>query len=526
MKRRTKYLFCLLSALLLVFLAACGNQTTTNDSADTQIGNTSLELPEPDPTPVEYTYSTETVDYTEKNEQYSFRMDMERTDTDNAHYFFEKKVVDEQRRACIEATEQILAQLGELADVPEICVLTEKSYGSLFVVGNRVFLSEQDWQTHEYVTSVLMAVYGDFTHYGLAYGYANLLCQRLNWDNPVEGEFVEPSVVEVCDLGLLCFNTAFVSEEDANTAKSLACHFSANCDEDALKQLISVSDTTEGMEAVSTALAEYYANHGLEYNPSTLRYGFGANSYDYIVESDICTFYLCDNWYDRNHERNELISESFLHESYSEIDTFFELNLTQMQQYRDLFKLEPYDEGIIFLFTDDPYLREGQYDSHKKRADILTVTNIMHEYIHALTNPVGRELWEIEGFARYFDLRYDYYGAADTSAAYNRDVSSDLAGYQFLREYVEKIGRPIDMPTDYLELYNLFSYSRSITDPNAGGGFSGASYIGYLVSQYGEQTVIQSIFGDETLPKTHEELVAEWVVYINETYTDYSKLKQ
>lgn len=523
MKRGTKYLFCLLSALLLVFLVACGNQTTTNDSADAQIRNTS-ELPEPDPAPVEYTYTKETVDYTEKNGQYSFRMDMERTDTDKAHYFFEKKIVDEQRRACIEATEQILAQLGELTDVPEICVLTEKSYDSLFVVGNRVFLSEQDWQTHEYVTNVLMAVYGDFTHYGLAYGYANLLCQRLNWDNPVEGEFVEPSVVEVCDLGLLCFNTAFVSEEDANTAKSLACHFSANCDEDALKQLISVSDTTDGMDAVSSALAEYYAENGLTYQPSTVRYGLGGVSYDYIIESDICIFFLCDDWKDKLFEQHPLVSENFLHENYLETKMFWETNLKQMQQYRDLLQLEPYDEGISFVFTDDQYRHIAEYDGLKKRADILSVVNVMHEYIHALTNPMGRELWVIEGIARYFDTRFDYYGAPYISATYNENL--DSPSYQFIKEYVEKIGRPVDVAIDYLEIYNLYVYSGDIFDINVDKGYPGASYIGYLVSQYGEQTVIQSIFGDETLPKTHDELVAEWVAYINETYKDYSKLKQ
>lgn len=527
MKRGTKYLFCLLSALFLVFLAACGNHSATNDFSDAQPENT-LGLPEPDPAPVEYTYIKETVDYTEKNEQYSFRMDMERTDTDKAHYFFEKKIVDEQRRSCIEATEQILAQLGELPDVPEICVLTEKSYGSLFVVGNRVFLSEQDWQTHEYVINVLMAVYGDFTHYGLAYGYANLLCQRLSWDNPVEGEFAEPSVVEICDLGLLCFDTAFASEEDANAAKNLACHFAASCNEETLKQFISNSDTTEGMEAVSDALSDYYDAHGLSYQPTNVRYGFGGVSYDYVVESDIGTFYLCDEWQDRNHQFNPLVSENFLHENYTEIREFFEINLRQMQQLRDTMNMYPYDDNISILLTDDPYLQESWADTKTDQLYILSVVSIMHEYIHALTRMdwIRGELWQIEGLARYLDLRYDYYGTPFTSYDYSNMPDSYI--YLGAREYVAALNRPLDMAIDYLTIYDLICYSGGATNPNHGGGYiAGASFISYLVKQYGEQTVFQAIYcGAEPLPRTHDELVADWLAYLDETYKEYTKLEQ
>lgn len=527
MKRGTKYLFCLLSVLFLVFLAACGNQTTTNDSGDTQIGNTS-GLPEPDPVPVEYTYTKETVDYTEKNEQYSFRMDMERTDTDKAHYFFEKKIADEQRKACIDATEQILAQLGELPDVPEICVLTEKSYGSLFVVDNRVFLSEQDWQTHEYITNVLMAVYGDFTHYGLVYGYASLLCRRLNWDAPVDGGFVEPSVIEVCDLGLLCFDTAFVSEEDANTAKSLACHFSASCDEEDLKRLIAGSDTTKGMEAVSSALAEYYAENCLEYLPSTVRYGFGGISYDYVVDSDIGVFYLCDDWKDRFYEAYTLASENFLHENYPIIKSYFETSLKEMNLYRERFALYPYENDISIVYIDTPGLSASWYDHSGKRINNISAASLIHEYIHVLTYSADLQPWEIEGITRYAEVWSNAYGMTVENTDLTYILSLEDPRFEYIREYARSLDRPLDHQMDYLELFNIWVYINGITDPNANDGYrTGASFLGYLINQYGEQTVIHSIFGDgEPLPKSHEELVNDWLAYLDETYKEYSKLEQ
>lgn len=514
-----KKLIAMLALSLMILTACAGENAPPADDVQQAI---------PD-VPVEYVYTKETVDYTEKNKQYSFRMDMERTDTEKAHYFFEKKIVDEQRRACIEATEQILAQLGELPAIPEICVLTEKSYGSLFVVGNRLFLTEQDWQTHEYVTNVLMAVYGDFTHFGLAYGYANLLCQRLNWGEPAEGAFVVPSVVEVCDLGLLCFDTAFVSEDDANTAKNLACHFSAGCEEETLKRLISESDTTEGMAAVRDALAEYYAANGVTYEPSMIRYGFGGISYDYIVESDIGTFYLCDEWQDRYYQDNPMVSENFLHENYAELNEFFEINLMQMQQYRDTINLYPYDDDISIIMTDDPYLHVSYCNIITNQIYMISVVSMMHEYIHALTKTenIEVEAWQIEGFARYFDLRYDHYGAPHTTWDYTNNMP-DNAVWLAAGEYVAALDRPLDMVVDCLTIFDLICYCGGATDPNQGDGYiAGASFINYLAKQYGEQTVIQSIYGGgEPLPKPHGELVADWVAYLNETYKDYSKLEK
>ena len=50
------------------------------------------------------------------------------------------------------------------------------------------------------------------------------------------------------------------------------------------------------------------------------------------------------------------------------------------------------------------------------------------------------------------------------------------------------------------------------------------SFIQYLVKQYGEETVINSIYGNgNALPKTYAELVKEWNEYIAANYVNYSK---
>ena len=79
------------------------------------------------------------------------------------------------------------------------------------------------------------------------------------------------------------------------------------------------------------------------------------------------------------------------------------------------------------------------------------------------------------------------------------------------------------MATDYSELENIAVYSRSWKDPNKN-YITGSSFVQYLVKQYGEEAVINSIYGEGTpLPKTYAESVKEWIEYIEREYSEYSK---
>ena len=52
----------------------------------------------------------------------------------------------------------------------------------------------------------------------------------------------------------------------------------------------------------------------------------------------------------------------------------------------------------------------------------------------------------------------------------------------------------------------------------------GSSFVQHLVKQYGEEAVINSIYGGgEPLPKTYAQLVKEWNEFIESEYTGYSK---
>ena len=103
--------------------------------------------------------------------------------------------------------------------------------------------------------------------------------------------------------------------------------------------------------------------------------------------------------------------------------------------------------------------------------------------------------------------------------------SPDTPELKYIHEYLATINRPIDMAKDFTELENIAVYSRSLTDPNKSYA-TGSSFVQYLVKQYGEEAVINSIYGNgDPLPKSYAELVKEWNEFIEDNYSNYSKYK-
>ena len=225
-----------------------------------------------------------------------------------------------------------------------------------------------------------------------------------------------------------------------------------------------------------------------------------------------------------NAEYNPLITDGFLHSDYAETKAFFETNLKQMKQYQELFALDTYDNDLSIVFENTTLPQTSFYQSNIHTIYLKNVDSLMHEYIHALTQPkYSMKLWESEGFARYFSYYYDLYGIAFLNQDYNN--SPDTPELKYIHEYLATINRPIDMAKDFTELENIAVYSRSLTDPNKSYA-TGSSFVQYLVKQYGEEAVINSIYGNgDPLPKSYAELVKEWNEFIEVNYSNYSKYK-
>ena len=504
MKKIGYLIFLSLMLPIMLLLVSCSNDPNTPAAVTPSVRN----------------YISTEVIYSEPVAQYGFRLDMDFTATEFAKYYFEAGIEDEEREACIEVTDKLLSNQSPQGVQPEIYIFTRDRYDYKYIDSHKLYASAQDWKSVEYMTDVLLVTYGESVHYGTAFGYANYLANSYNW-NSYDGQFSNPSVSDICDLNYLCFDEDFITSNDVDIAKGNACAFvesyiSQHGEQTFQQILVSLSKSLD-------ALAAYYEENGVSYTPSTVQYGYGGKSYDYLVYSDYGTFYITKDWVDMNAEYNPLITDNFLHANYADTKAFFETNLNQMKQYQDLFNLDDYNQDLDIVFTKPiSASKTSFYQSVDHRIYLYNVDSLMHEYIHALTMPAASMAsWQVEGFARYFSYYYDLYGMAVLNQDYNN--IPDTPELQYIHEYSATINRPIDMAKDYPELENIAVYSRSWKNPNEN-YITGSSFVQYLVKQYGEENVINSIYGNgNPLPQTYVELVKEWNECIESEYAGYSK---
>ena len=471
-------------------------------------------------TPLERTYISADVTYSEPTAQYAFRLNMDSTETELAKYFFESSIDDKEREACIEATEKVLSIQTAENTIPEIYIFSQDRYDSKLISNHKLYSSLQEWESAEYIADVLLAVYGETAHYGTVFGYAHYLAKSYNW-NSYDGKFSIPFVSDIMDLNYLCFDEAFATSDDVAAAKGIACAFVDayinQHGEQALQQLLSTPSKS------INALAAYYTENGVSYTPSSVQYGYGGKKYDYLVYSDYGTFYIGKDWVDMCAEQNPLITDGFLHSNYAETKAFFETNLKQMKQYQDLFNLGDYNNDLDIVFSNP--ISASKYSFYQTvihRIYLYNVDSLMHEYIHSLTTTnTSMAMWKDEGFARYFSYYYDFYGMPFLNQDYNN--TPDTPTTKYVHEFLDAINRPIDMAKDYRELENVAVYYFGFANPNEN-YLTGSSFVQYLVKQYGEEAVINSIYGNgDPLPKTYAELVKEWNDYIESEYSEYSK---
>lgn len=465
-------------------------------------------------------YVSADVTYSEPTAQYAFRLNMDYHETEHAKYYFEPSIENKERNACIDVTDNLLSSQSFGDVIPEIYIFSKERYDYQSISDHKLYASIYDWKSAAYITDVLLTVYGEKSHYGTVFGYANALAKTQKWD-AYDGKFSKPTAEDILDLSYLCFDEAFVSSDDVIAAKELSCAFVdayiKQYGEQTFMQLLSSPD--KALEALSA----YYAENGITYTPSVVQYGHGGRSYDYLVYSDYGTFYIANDWVDLLADLNPLVTEGFLHTDYSNTKAFFETNLKQMKQYQDLFALDHNNNDLEIVFPKSiSASNNSYYHGIDHRIYLYNVDSLMHEYIHSLTVMKSTMSgWKVEGFARYFSYYYDLYGIAMLNQDYNN--TPNIPELQHIHEYSANINRPIDIAKDYSELENIVVYSRSWTSPDEN-YITGSSFVQYLVKQYGEAAVINFIYGDEEpLPKTYRELVKEWNEYIESNYQTYSK---
>lgn len=517
MRRRT---IGLLFAFMLLLLTSCGTQETppATDSSSFDIK--------------EVTFSVASVRLSESEHTklgfFTLNKAMETTERKGVTYAFELKISLEERAACIQATEAILRKIG--LDKPvQIHIYTTATYDDTYIKENAVFTHLQDWNSPEYISSLLYGLFGEYCNYGMIYGYANYLCGEL-YDVALDTcgvDWIYKGDINSLDLNLLCFRPEFVAEEDIRNVKKLANTFVADYiaanGEAELHRLLEISGDVEKVSDFVGILADFYASRNIDYTPAEILYRLGGKDFDYIVRSRYAVMYIEKDWRDANMDLCPFTYEGFLHQNYCDTKQFFTINTVQMGQYQALFDLESYDNDLIIYFSNTA-TQASAYMPQIHAIGLKNTASFMHEYIHALTVEDSiQEAWAIEGFARYYCYRYDYYGNAMSNADYNS--IPDTERYRYIYEYKNNIGRDIDVSQDIEELLHIATYVYGYDSPNDGDGYTpGASFIGYLISRFGEEKVIEIIcvthdFGEFS----YSELVADWRTFLEENYVEYSK---
>ena len=478
----------------------------------------------------EYEYEPDIIRYSELTGTFSFRKDVEKTQTDYAAYYFEASINSQEREVCITATDRALACIACMLPKIEVVILKPESYDGVLVSGNRLYTSTQQWDSAEYIAEVLLTAYGEWGNYGLAYGYANYLCKEAGLDYREADGFQQMSSEELYDLNLLCFNENFVLPEDVEAAKNNACCFvneylSAHSEEEFLK-LLSDSGDVEGVQSANEALESFYKDNGVECSLTEIRYQYGGVSHDYAAACEYACFYIEKDWQDIYWEMNPRVSENFLHEDYGEVREFFECNAWQMEQYQEFFGFNSYNNDLLlFFFNRKSMTPVSFYQGNHHTIYLENVSSMMHEYIHSLM--YGRcnweSCWKVEGFARNYEHLYNNYAYDFWNYDYNNPPDSEIGVY--VRDYIDWLGRPIDMRTDSRGWYDFLIHAYEYTDPNFAYE-TGASFVAYLVDQYGEKAVIEYVCSDDEYNtewgKSYEELVQDWNDFIKESYSWYS----
>lgn len=480
-----------------------------------------------EPLPViDYTYTPQLLAFSEKGVGYGVKRDMEVLETTAARYQFDTDLDETQRRACAEATEQLLLALGEFPEKPEITIFSPKHYDGLYLEGNHLYCGPRDWQSIDYAADVLLAVYGEFTHYGAAYGYAAVLCQRLGWIPEEMPAFTAPTVLETGDLNILCFSDRFTSPADVAAAKTMARGFTGyllgHMSEERFRKLLDDSSTTEGMELLTNKLGTYYDLMDLfSYQPTTLRFGYGGSSMDYMVASDLARFCLEKEW--EEVYRKELYPENFLHRDYPQVKAFFQLNLQQMQEYqKDLGQQAPNDGVLVVLENRVNYSRSSWYEPSEKTAHTASVMSLMGAWLDSqlyapdFSYETG---WPYYGLLRNLLWDHNAYCVSDFDAAIS---SFEGTAADIVRAIEAHEGRTFSTSTDWQIFDHLFANTSGFRHPSTNPANAGASFVGYLMELYGKDTIIDHFCGSKApLPQSYEELIPQWQDYIQELAESY-----
>ena len=179
---------CVGTALILlsvVAMTACGKKNNNDIIEENTDLSTEYMWEEKDYSGL--TYNSSYLTYPDEFRIYAVTDKLELAKVGNRQYGFEPGISQEDREDCIEATEVILGRIG-FDDELNIYIYTEDKLKNSYYIDekdggeNSLYAYISDWKSTDYVTGLLLSVYGKYSNYGATHGYADYLCRSV-WKN-------------------------------------------------------------------------------------------------------------------------------------------------------------------------------------------------------------------------------------------------------------------------------------------------------------------------------------------------------
>lgn len=541
MDKRIKFLLSLFVILMVVFLAACGNQNGTINSGDTQVKSSDTKLPEEDPIPVQESYEYTTVSRVYANPSVvTVERQVEYLSLTTDDGFFYCETTDTQKAdAFINAQRTLLRFLRDNG--------VETTKLNYYTMDNDDCFSESDkkrahiplsrTQSYQQVLITLQTLWGDFTDYGYLYAVANVVADRLGWQVDVGEEleqtaldtfFVENSIA----LNLLypCFTTTYASEETVLSCMALSTRLFEKLD---LKSTLA-KPVDEQVNAFRTLVDGYAQELSITFSRQESGYAYCGEylplkiSTPYVlhfIDRDYEDYYLTqmeelgdDSWdyfsdyqsiFETVETMNEEIARSVSHFGLEDKVGLVAMYWLSTESSEERFNIPDY--AIYHMHNDG-----ASYDG---TIYVTKLNAYLHEYFHHIDGVLSgglHQTWQEQAFADLGDTQSKYSRYLYELPLLRDEQVQELFRFIYGRDY--KGGME-----DYYDSYDLFcSGLTSYVFDYENGRNEWKSLTHYLLDLYGEETVTEMFLYSENVEaltgKTWEELQAEWWQHMAEKF--------
>lgn len=436
--------------------------------------------------------------------------------TERATYWFADTVTKSQRDEYVFASEKILANL----DITLPAIYLFSSYGVRIDESGALYSGVEYRGCAEQIAYFLLAHYGRFANFGLAYGLANLVADELQWDNTEATKLLLPQEEAIYDINFLCFAEQFASQSDITAAKSLCLTFAAEKGREETGRLLALSASADSVGEFAQSLEKWYLQKGITASVSRVLYGFGSYNMDYIAQTDRAEYLMFSNWHEEFY--TPTMGASFLHADYGTVKEFFETVTADMSACAEFFGLPDGGRLTVSFFNEKD---NWSWYTHATRSiSLSTVTSLMHEYVHSLTVPYCNPEydWVTEGIASYYCQFFDRFG--NTFQRYYYDSLGE-GRYPYYDYFMEVAGLPMtdeglllrdDTNCRFFDRYSIIN-----TYPCR------SSYVKFLSLRFGDEALLPCLVSAdgkyEPLPEPHAELLEKWRGYVKSTYPEPGK---